>query len=117
MNFNYNNGNVSFRQLPQRKQFKALDQLITSANERKQPTEQVETLSRDLGLRNPAYLEVGLIEAGEDLDKPGAGDGVTELAEALGLREGVVDKALGKYVASLAKDTDPRQQVHYGGNT
>lgn len=109
-----NNG-PKFRELPPRKQFKVMDTLIENAQRNEDPSGSMSKLSRQLGQRNVAYLNIGLIEANDDLNKAGAGDSVKELAEALGLGEAKVDCVLGAYAEELAKETNPRRDNHGGG--
>jgi hypothetical protein len=115
---NYNSYSQSsgpkFRELPARQQYKVLDQLVTRAERNEDPNGSMSELARDFGKRNVAYLNIALIEANDDLNKPGAGDPVKELAEALGLQEAKVDSVLGGYAEELAKETNPSRPNNGG---
>lgn len=106
-----------FRELPVVQQYKIMDQLVTNATENEDPSGQMKSLANNLNLKSISHLNVSLVDTGEALNRPNAGDGVKELAEALGLEERVVDCALGSYAEQLAKQTNPQRPVYGGGNT
>jgi phage I-like protein len=111
------NTQASFRALPARKQFQIIEKLVVNAEEGNRPTDEVKELSRDLGLKHTAFLNAGLIEASEGMNAQDGGDGVQELAEALNLPEGKVDRALGSYAEELAKQTSHSRPTYGGGTT
>jgi hypothetical protein len=101
--------------MPPRQQYKVLDQLVSNAERNQDPKGDMQKLAGQFKQRHVSYLNIALIEANDDLNKPNAGDPVTELAEALRLDEVTVDSVLGSYAEELARDTNPRQ--NYGGGT
>jgi len=103
-----------FRDFPERQQFKILDQLISGAQKHEDPSGQLKDLAASLRLRSTSHLEVGLMDAADALDKPNAGDGVRELAKALGLEEVPVDLALGSLAEKLAGNTNPNRPAADG---
>lgn len=110
----YQSNQTRFREFPERQQFKILDQLISNAQRNEDPSGQMKDLSQQLRLRSTSHLEVGLLDTAEALDKPGAGDGVRELAKALGLEEMPVDVALGGLAEKLAGHTSPNRPASDG---
>ncbi len=110
----------SFRELPQRQQFQVFEDLFDKAKQRQDPTGGMGELANNLGLDpdfGVAQLEIGILIAGRDMNQPGAGDGVSELAEALGLSENKIDEALGQYAAETAKNTNPHGSSSGGSLT
>ena len=110
----YQSNQTRFRDFPERQQFKILDQLISNAQRHEDPSGQMKDLAQSLRLRSTSHLEVGLMDASDALDKPNAGDGVRELAKALGLEEQPVDVALGSLAEKLAGHTNPNRPASDG---
>jgi hypothetical protein len=98
-----------FRELPPRQQFQVIDKLVSNAERNEDPSGDMNQLSRQLEQRHVSYLNIALIEANDDLNKPGAGDPVKELAEALRIDEDKVNSVLGSYAEELAKETNPQR--------
>ena len=110
----YQSNQTRFREFPERQQFKILDQLISNAQRHEDPSGQMKDLAQSLRLRSTSHLEVGLMDTADALDKPNAGDGVRELAKALGLEEMPVDVALGNLADKLAGQTNPNRPAADG---
>ena len=110
----YQQAQARFREFPERQQYKVFDQLVSNAQRNEDPSGQMRDLAQSLQLRSTSHLEVGILDAADAMDKPNAGDGVRELAKALGLQEMPVDVALGRLADQLAGHTSPNRPADQG---
>ena len=106
-----------FSSLPERKQYKAVEDLVSFASGREYGGNKLQNLADQLGVRSPAHLSVALITASDKLDSVNAKSPIEELSDALGLRTDQIDCTLGKYVAEMAGYTGPGYGGGGGGNT